>query len=145
MTSLKLAESPTNLTRNTGATCLSEDEYSNTSSVGSNREYTVSSPKNHTRNNSADSYCFGYETNAQTGSAEAAALSSETTHIMLSRLWWVRWLMWSEAQVNAHIYFEFQDPCTAFINMAGDVRHYMRNREREKREKGGQSYSYLQV
>ena len=133
----------------TGTTCLSDDEFSNTSSVGSNQETTTTVRKTHLRLESGDSFTFNQNgnfnqnkdhTGHSAGNSTSLIKGAQTTHIMLARLWWVKFLMWSEGNVKGHLFFEYQDPISAFIEISKDVQTWIRTKKRGKKESYSQGY-----
>lgn len=133
----------------TGTTCLSDDEFSNTSSVGSNQETTTTVRKTHLRLESGDSFTFNQNgnfnqnkdhTGHSAGNSTSLIKGAQTTHIMLARLWWVKFLMWSEGNVKGHLFFEYQDPISAFIEISKDVQTWIRTKKRGQKESYSQGY-----
>lgn len=131
-------------TPQTGTTCLSDDEYSNTSSVGSNQETTTTVRKTHIRLESGDSYNFNNSNSSKSNNNDKNKNHTETTHVMLARLWWIRFLLWSESNVRSHVFFEYQDPISAFVLMAKDGQGWMRKKKRGQREQQ-YNHGYVQV
>lgn len=65
------------------------------------------------------------------------------THLMLAKLWWVRLLLWSEANVHKDVHFEYQNPLHAFVRLCADIKFYLMCQRRSRRESARYGYNII--